>query len=77
MTEGKEEEILRMDYQVTVRYGKKTQRYLTLALSTPDVPSALRLAAEEIPEDLVEEVDLVELREAPDFDKTFTNSDVP
>jgi hypothetical protein len=77
LTEGKEEEILRMDYQVTVRYGKKTQRYLTLALSTPDVPSALRLAAEEIPEDLVEEVDLVELREAPDFDRTFSSSDAP
>ena len=77
MTAGKEGEILRMDYQVTIRYGKKNQRYFTLALSTPDVPSALRLAADGIPEDLVGEVDLVELREAPDFDKTFTNSDVP
>jgi hypothetical protein len=77
LTEGKDEEYLRMDYQVTIRYGKKTQRYLTLALSTPDVPSALRLAADAIPEDLVGEVDLVELREAPDFDKTFTSSDAP
>ncbi len=61
-----------MDYQATIRYGKKSQRYLSLALSAPDVPSALRLAADGIPEDLVAEVDLVELRVAPDFDKTFS-----
>jgi hypothetical protein len=66
-----------MEYQVTIRYGKRTQRYLTLAVSAPNVPSALRLAADGIPEDLVPEVDLVELRDAPDFDKTFSGTDAP
>ena len=66
-----------MDYQVTIRYGKKIQRYLTLAVTAPDVPSALRLAADGIPEDLKLEVDLVELRDAPDFEKTFSSSDLP
>jgi len=66
-----------MDYQVTIRYGKKAQRYMTLAVAAPDVASALRLAADGIPEDLVSEVDLVELRDAPDFDKTFSSSDAP
>ena len=60
-----------MNYQVTIRYGRKSQRYLTLAIAAPDVPEALRMAADGIPEDLIGEVDLVELREAPDFDKTF------
>jgi len=66
-----------MDYQVTVRYGKKIQRYLILAVTAPDMPSALRLAADGIPEDLVPEVDLVEFRDAPDFDKTFSGPDAP
>ena len=63
-----------MDYQVTIRYGKQAQRYLALTLTAADVPSALRSAADAIPEDLVQEVDLVELRYAPDFDKTFPSS---
>jgi len=64
-----------MDYQVTIRYGKKKQRYLSLAVTAPDAPAALRLAADGIPSDLAPEVDLVELRGAPDFDKTFSGSD--
>lgn len=66
-----------MDYQVTIRYGRKNQRYFTLTVSAPDVPAALRLAADGIPEDLVAEVDLLELREAPDFDKTFSAPATP
>ncbi|MFH1766202.1 MAG: hypothetical protein ABIF09_18610 [Gemmatimonadota bacterium] len=66
-----------MDYQVTIRYGKKSQRYLTLAITAPDVPSALRMAADGVPEEVASEVDLVELREAPDFDKTFSSPDAP
>ena len=66
-----------MDYQVTIRYGKAHQRYLTLAVEAPNVPEALRMAAEGIPEELVPEVDLVELREAPDFDKTFPDPETP
>jgi len=66
-----------MDYQVTIRYGKKSRRYLTLAISAEDVPEALRASAREIPEDLVPAVDLVELRVAPDFDKRFPDQDLP
>jgi hypothetical protein len=64
-----------MDYQVTIRYGKRVQRYLTMVVTAPDAPSALRLVADGIPEDLVSEVDLVELRDAPDYDKTSPGSD--
>ena len=64
-----------MDYQVTIRYGTKSQRYLTLTVVGDNVPAALRTAAKEIPEDLVPVVDLVELRVAPDFDKRFPEPD--
>lgn len=66
-----------MDYQVTVRYGGKSQRYLTLTVGAPDVPAALRRAAQELPEGIVPTVDLVELRLAPDFDKRFPETDPP
>jgi len=66
-----------MDYQVTIRYGTRSHRYLTLSIAAPDVPSALRLAADGIPGDVVLDVDLVELRGAPDFDKTFSPEDGP
>ena len=58
-----------MNYQITVRYGTKTQRYMTLTVEAPDAPAALRLAADGIPRDIVSQVDLVELRGAPDFEK--------
>jgi hypothetical protein len=58
-----------MEFQITVRYGTKTHRYLTLAVEADDAPSALRLAADGIPLDIAPLVDLVELRGAPDFDK--------
>jgi hypothetical protein len=58
-----------MNYQITVRYGTRTQRYLTMAVEAPDVPAALRKAADGIPRDIAPQVDLVELRGAPDFDK--------
>jgi hypothetical protein len=64
-----------MDFQITIRYGKKSQRYLTLTVQAPDAASALRSAADGIPEEIAPEVDLVELRLAPDFDKTFPESD--
>ena len=64
-----------MDYQGTVRYGDKKQRYLSLSLEAPDAPSALRMAADELPEDIAPLVDLVELRMAPDFDKSFQDPD--
>jgi hypothetical protein len=58
-----------MNYQITVRYGSNTQRYLTLTVEAPDAPAALRLAADGIPQDIASQVDLVELRGAPDFQK--------
>jgi len=64
-----------MDFQVTIRYGNKSKRYLTLAVAAQDVASALRIAADEIPEDVVTEADLVELRHAPDFERTLPGSD--
>ena len=64
-----------MDYQITVRYGKKSQRYFTVPISADDARSALHQAADTIPEEVIPEVDLVELRHAPDFDKVFPDSD--
>lgn len=58
-----------MIYQVTVRYGGARQRYHTLMIDGPDAPTALRSAADEIPEEIAGEVDLVELRIAPDPDR--------
>jgi hypothetical protein len=60
-----------MDYQITVRHGAQTQRYLTISVSAGDAAEALVLASREIPTEVVAEVDLVELRVAPDFDKRF------
>jgi hypothetical protein len=64
-----------MDYQITIRHGRKTQRYLTLAVEATDAAAALREAADRIPEELVGDVDIVELREAPDFEKTLPPSE--
>jgi hypothetical protein len=60
-----------MDYQITIRYGRKIQRYHSLTLEAPDAAGALRAAADGIPTEILEEVDIVELREAPDFDKAL------
>ena len=59
-----------MNYQVTVRHGKKNQRYHTVWVEAPDAVAALREAADQIPEEMVAKVDLVELRESPDLEKT-------
>lgn len=64
-----------MDFQVTIRYGKKTQRYLSLAVEAPDAVSALRKAADEVPQEIASEVDIVELRPAPDYEKTLPPSE--
>jgi len=58
-----------MNYQVTIRYGKRIQRYHTITVEAGDAVAALRSAADKIPTEIVAEVDIVELREAPDFDK--------
>jgi hypothetical protein len=64
-----------MNYQVTVRYGRKSHRYLSLAVEAPDAVAALRKAADAVPESVAPEVDIVELREAPDFEKTLPPGD--
>ncbi len=60
-----------MNYQVTIRYGRKIQRYHSLTVEADDAVAALRWAADKIPAEITDEVDLVELREAPDFDKNI------
>ena len=60
-----------MNYQVTIRYGRKIQRYHSLTVEAADAVAALRWAADKIPAEITDEVDLVELREAPDFDKNI------
>ena len=60
-----------MDYQVTIRYGRKIQRYHSLTVEAADAVAALRLAADEVPPEIAAEVDIVELREAPDFDQNI------
>jgi len=64
-----------MKYQVTVRYGRKAVRYLSLAVEAPDAVVALRKAADAVPDEVAPDVDIVELREAPDFDKTLLPGD--
>lgn len=68
-------EAAKMEYQVTVRYGRKRQRYLSLGVEAEDAAIALRQAADLIPEEIVPQVDIVELREAPDFDKQLPQNE--
>ncbi len=58
-----------MDFQVTVRHGSRYQRYHTLEVSGEDVRAALRAAAEQLPDEVAEEADLVEIRPAVDPDE--------
>lgn len=60
-----------MNYQVTIRYGRKIQRYHSITVEAINAVAALRLAADEVPAEIAYEVDIVELREAPDFDKNI------
>ena len=57
-----------MAYQVTVRYGTRTQRYHTYVVAADDAASALRVAAERMPPEISGQADLVELRVAVDPD---------
>ena len=57
-----------MRFQVTVRYGGSRQRYHTLAVEAPDAGAALREAADQIPQEIAGDADLVELRVAVDPD---------
>jgi len=53
-------------YQITVRYGTRYQRYHTLTVDAGDVREALRAAADRVPDEILPEADLVELRVAVD-----------
>ena len=65
-----------MNYQITVRFGGRFQRYHTLLISAPDAATAMRQAADEIPGDIASDVDLVELRIAVDPDqRTYLGDD--
>ena len=58
-----------MEYQITVRYGGARQRYHTFVVSGSDATAALRRAADEMPDEIAADVDLVELRVAVDPDR--------
>ncbi|MDC0160120.1 hypothetical protein OAJ07_01505 [Gemmatimonadales bacterium] len=58
-----------MNYQITVRFGGQRQRYHTFNVSANDAATALHQAADEIPAEIVSDVDLVELRVAIDPDR--------
>ena len=56
------------DYRITVRHGGGPVRYHTYTVTAADVGAALRVAADELPDDVRETGDLVEIRRAPDPD---------
>jgi hypothetical protein len=57
-----------MQYQITVRYGQRHQRYHTFVVEADDAAGALREAADSLPSEVAPHVDLVELRVAVDPD---------
>ena len=58
-----------MNFQVTARHGGKYQRYHTYLVDAHEAKAALRAAADELPDDIAPETDLVEIRIAVDPDK--------
>ena len=58
-----------MRFQVTVRYGGRSQRYHTYVVDAGDARAAMRVAAERMPSEIAPEADLVELRIAVDPEK--------
>ena len=56
-------------YRITVRYGRRYQRYHTFEVEAADVAQALRLASEGIPPEVLAEADLVELRLAVEVEE--------
>jgi hypothetical protein len=57
-----------MRYQITVRHGARRQRYHTYEVDAHDAATALHLAADRMPPEIVPAVDLVEMRVAVDPD---------
>ena len=58
-----------MLFQITVRYGTVTQRYHVLQVEAADAREALREGARALPEEIVGQVDLMEIRLAVDPDR--------
>ncbi|MDH3207013.1 MAG: hypothetical protein OEO79_10395 [Gemmatimonadota bacterium] len=58
-----------MKYQVTVRHGAQRQRYHTYVVEAADAGEALRVASEQMPNDISREADLVEVRVSVDPDE--------
>ena len=58
-----------MDFQITVRYGGRYQRYHTYQVSAADAREALEAAARAMPPEIAAEADLVEMRVAVDPDQ--------
>jgi len=58
-----------MTFQITVRYGGRYQRYHTFQVDAPDAKGALEAAARKMPDEVVAEADLVEVRVAVDPDE--------
>ena len=55
-----------MTFQITVRYGVRHQRYHTYTVEAADAREALDRAARAMPDEVVAEADLVEVRVAVD-----------
>ena len=51
-----------MQFQITVRYGGRHQRYHTFTVEADDARQALTVGAAEIPDEIAPQADLVELR---------------
>lgn len=54
-----------MDFKVTVRYGGARKRYHLVSVTARNVREAMRLAVEDISDEIAAEADLVEIRPAP------------
>lgn len=54
------------NFQLTVRYGATAKRYFMAQVEAPQLAAALRLAADALPDEVMREADLAELRPAPD-----------
>lgn len=57
-----------MDFQITVRYGGRYQRYHTFQVTAAGAREALEAAARDMPAEIAAEADLVEMRVAVDPD---------
>jgi len=64
-----------MRFQVTVRYGGRSQRYHTYVVEASDARAAMKVAAEQMPTEIAPEADLVELRIAVDPEKRTYSGD--